>query len=65
MIDFSDRHLFTPFIHPESGGTFHILTRKVAPVQQGFYFVKLARREQEDILRRATDAVGEVTKASI
>ena len=39
MIDFNNRHLFTPFTHPESGITFHILTRKVAPVQQGFYFV--------------------------
>jgi hypothetical protein len=39
MIDFTNRQLFTPFTHPESGVTFHILTRKVAPVQQGFYFV--------------------------
>jgi len=29
MIDFSNRHLFTPFTHPESGVTFHILTHKV------------------------------------
>ncbi len=39
MIDFNNRHLFTPFTHPESGVTVHILTRKVAPVQKGFYFV--------------------------
>ncbi len=39
MIDLSNHHLFTPFIHPDSGVTFHILTRKVAPVQKGFYFV--------------------------
>jgi len=39
MIDFNNRHLFTPFTHPESGVTFYILTRKVAPVQKGFYFV--------------------------
>jgi plasmid maintenance system killer protein len=39
MIDFNNRQLFTPFTHPESGVRFHILTRKVAPVQQGFYFV--------------------------
>jgi len=39
MIDFTNSSLFTPFTHPESGVTFHILTRKVAPVQQGFYFV--------------------------
>jgi len=38
MINFSNRRLFTPFTHPESGVTFHILTRKAAPVQQGFYF---------------------------
>ena len=39
MIGFTNRQLFTPFTHPESGVTFHILSRKVAPVQQGFYFV--------------------------
>ena len=41
MIDFNSRHLFTPFTHSESGVTFHILTHKVAPVQQGFNFVSL------------------------
>ncbi len=39
MIDFNNRDLFTLFTHPDSGVTFHILTRKVAPLQQGFYFV--------------------------
>lgn len=39
MIDFNNRNLFTPFAHPESEVTFYILTRKVAPLQQGFYFV--------------------------
>lgn len=39
MIDVHNRRLFTPFTHPESGVTFYVLTRKVAPVQQGFYFV--------------------------
>lgn len=39
MIDFSHRRLFTPFTHPESGVTSYVLTRKVAPVQKGFYFV--------------------------
>jgi hypothetical protein len=34
MIDFNNRHLFTPFTYPESGVTFHILTRKVAPVHE-------------------------------
>lgn len=39
MIDFNNRNLFTPVTHPPSGVTIHVLTRKVAPVQQGFYFV--------------------------
>ncbi len=39
MIDLTDRDLFTPVTHPQSGATIHLLTRKVAPVQQGFYFV--------------------------
>lgn len=39
MIDFSARDLFTPVTHQESGITFYVLTCKVAPVQQGFYFV--------------------------
>jgi hypothetical protein len=39
MIDFADRHLFTPVAQAESGGTIHVLTAKVATVQQGFYFV--------------------------
>lgn len=39
MIDFSNRNLFTPVVHPDSGVTTYVLTRKVAPVQQGFYFV--------------------------
>ena len=39
MINFNDSNLFTPITHAESGVTIHVLTRKVAPVQQGFYFV--------------------------
>ncbi len=39
MIDFTNRHLFTPITHPDTGVTIHVLTRKVAPVQKGFYFV--------------------------
>lgn len=35
----SDSDLFTPVTHPESSVTSYILTRRVAPVQQGFYFV--------------------------
>ena len=39
MINFTDSDLFTPVTHPESGVTSYVLTRRVAPVQQGFYFV--------------------------
>jgi hypothetical protein len=39
MIDLADRNLFTPHTHPASGATFYILSREVAPVQKGFYFV--------------------------
>ena len=37
--DFANSPLFTPVTHPDSGVTVHVLTRRVAPVQQGFYFV--------------------------
>ena len=37
-IDLSNRRLFTPVTHPESGVTIYVLTRKVAPVQEAFYF---------------------------
>lgn len=39
MIDLANPHLFTAVTHPGSGVTLHILAKKVAPVQQGFYFV--------------------------
>jgi hypothetical protein len=39
MIDFTNRDLFTPVTHPESGVVIYVLTRRVAPLQQGFYFV--------------------------
>jgi hypothetical protein len=39
MIDFGNRDLFTPVTHPGSGVTLYLLTRRVAPVQQSFYFV--------------------------
>ncbi len=39
MIDLTNRRLFTPITDPESGITIHVLAKKVAPVQQGFYFV--------------------------
>jgi len=39
MIDVTNRDLFTPVTHPKSGVTSYVLTRKVAPVQQSFYFV--------------------------
>lgn len=38
MIDLASSKLFTPFTHPESGVTVYLLTRKVAPVQEAFYF---------------------------
>ena len=38
MIDLSSK-LFTPYIHPESGVKSYLLTQKVAPVQEAFYFV--------------------------
>jgi hypothetical protein len=37
-IDLTNRRLFTPFTHPETGVTIYVLTRKVAPVQEAFYF---------------------------
>ncbi len=37
--DFADSDLFTAVTHPQSGVTIHVLTRRVAPLQQGFYFV--------------------------
>jgi hypothetical protein len=39
MIDPTNRTLFTPIVHPGSGVTMYVLTQKVAPVQQAFYFV--------------------------
>lgn len=39
MIDLSNRDLFEPYQHPGTGVTVYLLRRKVAPVQQGFYFV--------------------------
>lgn len=39
MFNFDSSTLFTPFTHPETGVTFYVLTHRVAPVQQGFYFV--------------------------
>jgi hypothetical protein len=39
IINFNDSNLFTPVTHPESGVTIYVLKHRVAPVQQGFYFV--------------------------
>lgn len=39
MINFSDSNLFTTYTAPDNGVAFHILTKKVAPLQQSFYFV--------------------------
>ncbi len=39
MINLSESKLFTPVTNPDSGVTIYVLTHKVAPVQQDFYFV--------------------------
>ena len=39
MTDLTDQDLFTPVTHPESGVTIYVLSHKVAPVQEAFYFV--------------------------
>ncbi|MGC9396337.1 MAG: hypothetical protein ACP5J4_15950 [Anaerolineae bacterium] len=39
MIDLAKSKLFTPWTDPDSGVTSYILTQKVAPVQEAFYFV--------------------------
>jgi hypothetical protein len=39
MIDLQDSTFFTPYTHPESGITSYVLTERVAPVQEAFYFV--------------------------
>jgi len=39
MIDLAKSPLFTPYTNPETGVSFYILTHKVAPVQENFYFV--------------------------
>lgn len=38
-MDLSHSKLFTPIVDPESGLPIYLLTKKVAPLQQGFYFV--------------------------
>jgi hypothetical protein len=38
MINLHDPRLFTPVVHPETGVTIYILSQKVAPVQEAFYF---------------------------
>lgn len=39
MIDPKASRLFTPWTHPDTGVTVYLLTEKVAPVQEAFYFV--------------------------
>ena len=39
MIEPDNCRLFTPYTNPETGITSYVLTRRVAPVQEGFYFV--------------------------
>ena len=38
MIDLANSKLFTPWKNPETGVTLYLLTHKVAPVQEAFYF---------------------------
>ena len=38
MIDLAHSKLFTPWKNPETGVTLYLLTHKVAPVQEAFYF---------------------------
>ncbi len=38
MINVQDTRLFTPITQPESGVTIYVLSHKVAPVQEAFYF---------------------------
>lgn len=39
MYELSNHPFFTPWTNPETGVTLYLLTRKVAPVQEAFYFV--------------------------
>ena len=39
MTNLSESKLFTPIKNPDNGVTIYLLTEKVAPVQQNFYFV--------------------------
>ena len=39
MIDLDHSKLFTPWKNPETGVTIYLMTHKVAPVQEAFYFV--------------------------
>jgi len=39
LLDLAHSPLFTPYTNPDTGVTSYILTEKVAPVQEGFYFV--------------------------
>lgn len=39
MINVENSKLFTPWKNPETGVTIYLLTKKVAPVQEAFYFV--------------------------
>ena len=39
MIELESSRLFTPWTHPKTGATIYLLTERVAPVQEAFYFV--------------------------
>jgi hypothetical protein len=50
MIDLRNSQLFTPIVQPESGVTIYVLSRKVAPVQEAFYFSNASMTPDERYL---------------
>ena len=46
--DLSESKLFTAWTDPQSGLTSYILSQKVAPLQQSFYFVNDGMTRDED-----------------
>jgi hypothetical protein len=50
MIDLKQSHLFSPWKNPETGVTMYILSHKVAPVQEAFYFVNNSLSQDERYL---------------
>lgn len=50
MIDLSNSRLFTPMTNPDNGLTVYVLTKKVAPLQQSFYFVNTGMTNNGSLL---------------